>query len=69
MKWNRDPLRNRLGEKRVIEKFLWVPTRIGNVWKWLEKAQIEQQALKVDIGGSMEWGKYKVKWRNITWIE
>ena len=69
MKWLYDKLINRSEEERVITKFLLFPKKVGNEWRWLEKASIHQKVMPVDMGGSMEWGKYKHQWRDIKWEE
>ena len=68
MKWLSDPLEDKEGNQRVIEKFLWFPIKISGEWRWLEKCKILQEIRACDIGGSMEWGKYKRYWINIEWI-
>ena len=67
MRWLYDKLLGREGETRIITKFLFFPKKLDNERKWLEKAHILQKVCKVDIGGSMEWGKYKHKWRDWNW--
>jgi len=67
MRWKKDPLENREFDKRIIEKFLWFPKCLNGEWRWLEKALINQEVLKVDVGGTMEWGKYKHKWIDRKW--
>ena len=69
MKWLYDKLINRSGEERVITKFLLFPKKIHNEWRWLEKVFIRQKVIRMDVGGSMEWGKYKHQWQSIKWEE
>ena len=56
-----------LGKERIIETFLWFPLRLGTQWRWLERVRIFQKVLEIDVGGSMEWGKYAYRWCNIRW--
>lgn len=43
MRWKTKPKNNKVGEKRVLEAFLFIPVKIGNEWRWLETAKIEQE--------------------------
>jgi len=61
-------LKSRLGEQRVIEKFLWLPVQIGDDIRWLERVRIVQEVIEVDVGGSMEWGNYAYKWLNVKFV-
>lgn len=62
---NREPIE---GQTRLIGKFLLFPKIINRELRWLEYAYYEQVAVKTDVGGSMEWGNYKNKWRNKKWV-
>jgi len=53
--------------ERIVTKFLWYPKKIGDEIRYLETAKIRQRVLKVDVGGSMEWGKNKLKWCDVRW--
>jgi len=57
------------GQRRCRTKFLWLPKKIGDEWRWLERASYEQKVVAVDVGGSMEWGKYKNMWCATQWID
>ena len=55
MRWELkiDPLN---GEERIVEKFLWIPTRIGRDVRWLEFTIIKQ--------------KYnRIEWNNVKWLK
>ena len=67
MKWLYDKLIAKVGVERIITKFLLFPKKLDNEWRWLEKASIRQKVMKMDVGGSMQWGKYKHQWRDIRW--
>lgn len=62
MKWIRKPLPN-LGDRRQRSGFLWLPKRIGNEIRWLERAcWIEEwQEVGVDIIKERHW--QGVEWR------
>lgn len=56
-------LKSRQNESRVVRKFLWWPRRFDSGhWRWLEFAYIEEEILRIDVGGSMEWGRYAYAW-------
>ena len=61
---NRLFLCERCGETRTVEKFLWYPQMFSKHWYWLIKVKLQQTILKIDIGGSVKWGKYSFKWCN-----
>lgn len=67
MKWkSRYYLKHRLGERRIVRKFLWWPRRFdGSHWRWLEYADIVEEVCEVDVGGSMDWGNYSYEWREV----
>jgi len=44
-----DTLYGKLGETRIISKFLWFPVCIGNEWRWLESAIIKQSVKLIDV--------------------
>ena len=67
MRWFKDPLKDNVGDIRIIKRFLWFPKCIKGECRWLERARFSQRIDKVDVGGSMEWGNYKHKWRNMSW--
>jgi len=69
MRWLRDKLLGRQDEERTITKFLLFPKKIGNEWRWLEKASIHQRVERIDVGGSMEYGRYKHRWIDRNWEE
>ena len=53
---NRNTLRGREGEKRVVRKFLiWPRSFDGPVTKWLCHADIVEQVCRVDIGSWEPW--------------
>tara|TARA_R110002020_G_scaffold374757_1_gene586049 strand:+ start:345 stop:539 length:195 start_codon:yes stop_codon:yes gene_type:complete len=37
---------HKIGLCRNITTFLWIPTKIGNEWRWLERVNIVQQWTK-----------------------
>ena len=67
---NRFTLKDRLGEKRVRRKFLLMPRsfRTGES-RWLEWADVVEEILEIDVGGSMEWGEYAYRWREVGFAD
>jgi len=58
------------GQERTTTKFLWYPRQFGtDQWRWLEWAMIKEAVLKIDIGGSMQWGRYKWAWVEIDFVD
>lgn len=56
-------LKSREGETRVVRKFLiWPRTFESERTRWMEYADITEEIMRVDVGGSMEWGNYAWKW-------
>lgn len=66
---DKEALKQSVGRTRVVEKFLFFPKLLDNEIRWLERSKILQMVLAHDVGGSMEWGKYKYKWVDIEWTE
>ena len=63
LKRSRFALKDRVGETRVVTKFLWWPKSLNTgKWRWMECVNIIEEIHAVDIGGSCEWGKYEYKW-------
>jgi hypothetical protein len=69
MRLELNTLDKHVGEQRVVEKFLWLPTVINSEWRWLEHATIVQEVVLYDVGGSMEWGRFKACWGNKDWAD
>ena len=57
-------LKDREGEKRISRKFALLPRHFKQqkTGKWLEYIYVKEKIMKVDVGGSMEWGKYAWEW-------
>ena len=48
------------GDERITNRFLWLPVRIGNERRWLEKAKIRWKARRMwDVTCGAEW----MEWR------
>ncbi|OME54114.1 hypothetical protein BSK59_16165 [Paenibacillus odorifer] len=62
MRVNLNPLSGGIREVRVVSKFLWFPLVLNEELRWLEKVNILQEIKEVDVGGSMEYGKFKSEW-------
>jgi len=59
-------LKSREGEQRIVKKFLlWPRTFDSNRTRWFEYAHITEEVLKMDVGGSCEWGNYAWQWREV----
>jgi len=71
MRWNNGfTLKKRAGEKRIVRKFLlWPRSFKEEKTRWLEWANIEEEIMQVDIGGSGEWGKYAWKWIEVKFTD
>jgi len=67
MRKDLNPLRYKVGNERIIDKFLWFPKVINNELRWLERARVVQQVINVDVGGSMKYGKNKAEWVDVLW--
>lgn len=57
-----------VGDTRIIQRFLLLPKKINGETRWLEPAIIVQEVVEIDVGGSMEWGKYQKSWRDREWF-
>jgi hypothetical protein len=58
------------GDIRYKEKFLLVPKRINNEWRWLEKAKYKQVYERYYDGYyELYYESYNLKWRNKEWME
>ena len=67
---NRYSLKPLLGQRRVVRKFLILPRRFeSQKTRWLEYADIVEEVMRVDVGGSCEWGCYSYCWREVGFKE
>ena len=70
MRWeNKHKKKYQIGDSRVVKKFLFFPIKIGNHWRWLEKALIRQTLNDyeaIDPSGGFTFDSYK--WYNIEWL-
>jgi hypothetical protein len=63
-------LKPREGEERVVNKFLlWPRCFGGRSTRWLRRADIVERVVKVDVGGSGEWGNYAWKWVEVAFAK
>ena len=63
-------LRDREGEEREVRKFLWFPRAYrGAEWRWLEWATILERIVRLDVGGSYEWGNYAWRWCEVGFAD
>ena len=65
MRWKIKP-EPKEGDYRIIKKFLFFPTNIGDDVRWLEYSYIRQQYRSKTywIGADPE---YTIKWVNLEW--
>ena len=57
-------LSEREGETRIRRKFLWRPRCFEETYvRWLEFAYIIERVIKMDIGGTCQYGYYGWYWR------
>jgi len=63
---SRFSLQDREGETRIRRKYLIKPRTFDSErTRWFEWAWITEKIVKLDVGGSMEWGKYSWQWREV----
>jgi len=41
-------------DRRIIKKFLWLPKKLQNEWRWLETAEIGQTYFRQNFDGGWE---------------
>ena len=58
----------RIGDVRIKEKFLFLPCRIGNEVRWLERAKIYQEVKEGYALGPYLSGPY-LYWDNVKFID
>ena len=54
------------GEARTITKFLWIPKKINNEWRWLGVESYRQLYAKEYFFASHD--DSPVRWHDINWI-
>lgn len=68
LRWQKLPkVKHKVGDRRVVRRFLFLPTSIGGNVRWLGVEAILQEAY---IGWTFvpEGPRYKtLKWRNVGW--
>lgn len=67
MKWDRP----KIGDIRIVEKFLWLPLCFDGSCKWWERVKIKQRREKVDvmIFYADAPDEYIGMWINMGWAE
>ena len=53
------------GDERVVTKFLFLPKRIGEDVRWLERVKIRQQSYK----GLGDWGLPQLEWEDLEFVD
>lgn len=73
---NKYSLKDREGEYRVRRKFLLWPRTftsghkgLQNETRWWEKTDIVERVIRMDVGGSGEWGNYAWKWCEVGFAD
>ena len=63
MRWKKERsiYERKVGEVRIVKKFLWFPLRIGEEVRWLESAVIRQRIGHFQIPGSYDY----YAWENV----
>lgn len=68
--FSRFGLKSRENEIRIVKRFLWTPEHFGGpITRWLEYAYINERIMKIDIGGSNQWGHYAYRWVRVGFAE
>ena len=57
-------------DKRIVVRFLWMPTRIGDETRWMERAEIEQEFRRYFqlVPEMPNGGCFVVGWRDARWL-
>jgi len=67
MRWREEKLV--LGAQRTVRKFLWLPVCIGGESRWLERATILQEVMKVrEQAFRLPFSYDVLKWQNASWV-
>jgi hypothetical protein len=53
------------GQERIISKYLYIPKRIANERRWLERVSIKQTLHRMFDGFGACWWE----WRDTEWVE
>ena len=54
------------GQEQIISKYLYIPKRIGDEKRWLERVSIKQTLYRMfDVTCGAEWWE----WRDTEWVE
>jgi len=54
----------KIGERRIIKRFLILPRHINGIYRWLEHAKIEQYVVTKYLNGY-----YYQDWEDLKWID
>jgi len=55
----------KVGQIRILNKYLILPRRIGNEWRWLENVKIKQSLHRMfDVTCGAQWWE----WRDVEWV-
>ena len=67
MRWKSKPI-SKVGDKKIVTKFLWFPKKINRETRWLEKATWEEEYQQI-CESEEECYTYSYKWIKIRWID
>ncbi|UGO50943.1 hypothetical protein PQE70_gp090 [Bacillus phage vB_BanS_Nate] len=59
----------KVGNTRIYGKFLLFPKIINKELRWLEYAYYQQEAISIDVGGTMQYGETRVIWVTRKWVD
>lgn len=67
MRWQTTPDKEpKVGDERIVTKFLWLPLKINDSVRWLEFANVCQRLVEwreADMAGYYTW----TEWIDIAW--
>jgi len=58
----------RVGDKRTLSKFLWLPKLLDHEWRWLQRASIAQSFDEDTFGDMCGHIVTGYSWYDIGWI-
>lgn len=70
MKWLKDKYKDRLGEERIIKKFLFFPLTVNNETRWLETVEIDQILIcREEFHHESCYAHNVYWWHNMFWAD
>ena len=65
-------LKYKVGNTRVIKKFLWFPKLLDEELRWLEWANIKQTFSEIEIDNDLSlpyYERYDYVWTDVSWAD